>query len=253
MKLTPEEAERLTAEVQRDAAELWKKLLRLYEGSAHEVLGYQSWGAYFKARFGQSRAHGYRLLEAARVHQAVSLHVETRGMTEAQARVLCRYTRSEPDEFLFAVAEQVKAEGGWSAVSVRRIAEIRLEVAGFAATGPEDEPLWLDYRLNNVARAIREELRVLKAKRGEIADIANHVSPPKALRILRQLDEWRGELEELREFVAARAAGTHKSEVREQGVQLDPVTAGQDSGVDRDLAVRRDQATIGRAHPSQGR
>src|SRR5690348_8431263 len=65
--LTEAEARSLTDEVKTDAAKLWAKLLRLYEGGAHTALGYTSWGAYFEAEFGQSHMTGYRLLDAARV------------------------------------------------------------------------------------------------------------------------------------------------------------------------------------------
>jgi hypothetical protein len=57
----------LTEEVKADAAALWAKLLELYEGGAHKVLGYSSWGAYYEAEFGASKSDGYRLLDAARV------------------------------------------------------------------------------------------------------------------------------------------------------------------------------------------
>ena len=39
-------------------------MLELYEGQAHLVLGYSSWGEYYEAEFGQSGRTGYRLLEA---------------------------------------------------------------------------------------------------------------------------------------------------------------------------------------------
>ena len=41
--LTRGDARTLTEEVKRDAAVLRAKLLRLYEGRAHEALGYSSW------------------------------------------------------------------------------------------------------------------------------------------------------------------------------------------------------------------
>lgn len=66
-----EEARALTDEVKGDAQALWAKLLRLYEGKAHEALGYASWGTYYEAEFGGSKSAGYRLLEAARVVDAI--------------------------------------------------------------------------------------------------------------------------------------------------------------------------------------
>lgn len=44
--LSSGEARRLTDEVKADAAKLWQKLLRLYNGGAHTALGYASWETY---------------------------------------------------------------------------------------------------------------------------------------------------------------------------------------------------------------
>jgi hypothetical protein len=49
--LTRDEARAMTDEVKEDAAVLWGKLLRLYEGKAHVALGFKSWGAYYVAEF----------------------------------------------------------------------------------------------------------------------------------------------------------------------------------------------------------
>ena len=72
--LTKDEARRLTDEVKADALALWQKLLRLYEGRAHTALGYESWGAYYEAEFGQDAGRGYQLLDAARVNGALEAH-----------------------------------------------------------------------------------------------------------------------------------------------------------------------------------
>lgn len=71
LSLTEEAARALTDEVKRDAEALWAKLLDLYEGKAHEALGYTSWGDYYTAEFGGSRSAAYRLLEAGRVALAI--------------------------------------------------------------------------------------------------------------------------------------------------------------------------------------
>src|SRR5215216_2974966 len=84
-QLSREEARALTDEARERAQDLWQLLLRLYEGGAHLALGYTSWGAYFQVEFDGSRGHGYRLLRAARVRDEVSVHVDTREMTEAHA------------------------------------------------------------------------------------------------------------------------------------------------------------------------
>ena len=80
--LTREDAERLTERAREQASALWRTVLALYNGRAHEALGYTSWGAYWRAEFGQESAHAYRLLRAARVEAIVSVHVDTEGMTE---------------------------------------------------------------------------------------------------------------------------------------------------------------------------
>jgi hypothetical protein len=49
-------ARALTDEVTQDAAALWAKLLRLYEGEAHIALGYSSWGAYYEKEFQSSKS-----------------------------------------------------------------------------------------------------------------------------------------------------------------------------------------------------
>jgi hypothetical protein len=71
VQLGAAEARALTDEVKIDAAALWTKLLRLYEGGAHLALDYSSWGSYFEAEFGGSRSRAYELLNAGRVLDSV--------------------------------------------------------------------------------------------------------------------------------------------------------------------------------------
>lgn len=68
---TAAEARRLTDEVKADAAALWAKLLQLYEGGAHTALGYSSWADYCEAEFEMGKSHAYRILDAARVIDAI--------------------------------------------------------------------------------------------------------------------------------------------------------------------------------------
>src|SRR5215204_762782 len=86
--LTRDDARALTEEVKRDAAVLRAKLLRLYEGRAHEALGYSSWGDYYTAEFGQTAARGYQLLDAARVSEPIQQLLNEPPPNEAQAREL---------------------------------------------------------------------------------------------------------------------------------------------------------------------
>lgn len=87
--LTRAAARALTDEVKADAAELWIKMLRLYEGDAHKALGYSSWGAYCEAEFEMGRDYSYRLLRAARVAEALSeLTIVNSPPSEGVAREL---------------------------------------------------------------------------------------------------------------------------------------------------------------------
>jgi hypothetical protein len=70
-RLSEAEARSLTEEVKADAAALWTKLLRLYEGGAHLALGYASWGSYYATEFGESEGRGKQLLRAARVDAVI--------------------------------------------------------------------------------------------------------------------------------------------------------------------------------------
>lgn len=54
--LSIDEARRLTDDVKADAAAMWAKLLTLYEGGAHTVLGY-SWADYCATEFDVSTPH----------------------------------------------------------------------------------------------------------------------------------------------------------------------------------------------------
>jgi hypothetical protein len=125
-RLSEAEARQLTDRARDQAAALWRTLLRLYEGDAHLALGYGSWAEYFRAEFGRGKAHAYRLLRAARTEAEVSLHVDTAGMTEAQARVLAPLHPPVREE----VARRVAEDGGFGNVTAARVEQIRDEVLG---------------------------------------------------------------------------------------------------------------------------
>src|SRR3954452_357157 len=129
--LSPEEARALTDQAREQARELWRTLLRLYEGGAHAALGYASWAEYFNAEFRDAGdrldpKHPYRLLRAARVEAEISVHVDTEGMREAHARVLAPLDAAMREE----IARRVAQEGVFGVVSAGRVREIRDEVAG---------------------------------------------------------------------------------------------------------------------------
>lgn len=111
--LSEHEARELTEEVKADAIALWTKLLKLYEGQAHLALGYSSWAEYYAAEFGQTKSHGYRLLEAARVDRALSDSPNgERPVTESVARELTPVLKNEGSEKVEEVWDKVVDEHG---------------------------------------------------------------------------------------------------------------------------------------------
>jgi hypothetical protein len=108
-RLSLAEARDLTEEVKADAASLWAKLLTLYEGEAHIALGYSSWGDYYAEEFGESKRHGYRILEAARV---VAELPSDQLVTESVAREIAPVLKDEGPEAVEEVWGEVVQEHG---------------------------------------------------------------------------------------------------------------------------------------------
>lgn len=94
------EARTLTDEVKADAAALWRKLLRLYQGDAHTALGYSSWGEYCASEFDMRSSAAYRVLDAGRVVAAIEAHSPNGGTpaTERVARELVPVLRDDERE-----------------------------------------------------------------------------------------------------------------------------------------------------------
>lgn len=125
--LSRDEARSLTDEVKHDAERLWRKLVELHEGGAHEVLGYSSWGTYFKSEFGGSERHGYRLLDSGRVLDALGASDQlVTPKNEAQARELAPLL-DKPEQLREAWAE-ASANGGPTAKQVREIVRRRFPI-----------------------------------------------------------------------------------------------------------------------------
>lgn len=114
--LSRDEARSLTDEVKRDGERLWRKLVELYEGLAHEALGYRSWASYCEEEFGFKQAQAYRLLHAG---QAASIIGSGNGRLPnvEQAQEL-RPLRAEPEKLRDAWAE-ASADGAPTALKVR--------------------------------------------------------------------------------------------------------------------------------------
>jgi hypothetical protein len=97
--LSRDEARKLTDDIKCRSHELWHKLLEAYEGGAHIALGYQSWGEYFQAEFGQTGARDYQLVNARRVVRAIegySTIVERPN--EGQARELAPLVKEDSEK-----------------------------------------------------------------------------------------------------------------------------------------------------------
>jgi hypothetical protein len=122
--LTETEARRITDQVKRDAEHLWQRLVLLYEGKAHEALGYSSWGAYFEAEFGGTKRRGYQLLEAGRVLETVQNFALPSPANDAQARELAPLLGS-PEELREAWGEVVELHPGPTAADVRAVVRNR--------------------------------------------------------------------------------------------------------------------------------
>jgi hypothetical protein len=123
--LSRDEARSLTDEVKNDAERLWRKLVELYEGCAHEVLGYDDWGSYFKAEFGGSRTRGYELLAAGRVLDTVRNSGLTLPANEAQANELAPLLK-QPEQLREVWAEVVAENPDPTAADVREVVQMRL-------------------------------------------------------------------------------------------------------------------------------
>lgn len=173
--LSRDEARSLTDEVKHDAERLWAKLLELYEGGAHIVLGYSSWGGYFKAEFGQDKNQAYRVLNSARVMRELESPKDKEHrnpvqfpigdsrpskLNESQARELVPLL-DEPDQLREAWSEAVKrTDGTPTASAVREVVQeqhpksIYEAITSYVST--EDGDLSLDSRFQAIIRWARE-------------------------------------------------------------------------------------------------
>lgn len=71
VQLTRVEARALTDEIRFTTEKLYALLLRAYEGQAWVALGYDSWRDYAMSEFQMSQSQAYRLLDQARVIEAI--------------------------------------------------------------------------------------------------------------------------------------------------------------------------------------
>jgi hypothetical protein len=108
--LNHDDARILTDDVKRDALELWRRMLSLYEKGAHVALGYSSWGDYCEREFEMSKSAGYRVLDASRVTAQVESHSPMgEPLSERQARELAPLKSDPPRLVLAAETAQAAA------------------------------------------------------------------------------------------------------------------------------------------------
>jgi uncharacterized protein YukE len=122
-QVSAEEARALTEEVKQDASSLWVKVYSLYQRSVHVALGYDSWGAYWEAEFGQTRGRGEQLVRAGRVAQALMMAELPIPPNDLVARELIPVLRSEPDKLGEVWAGILKQESKPTARQVRSAVE----------------------------------------------------------------------------------------------------------------------------------
>ena len=149
------QARALTDEVKADAAALWAKLLRLYEGGAHTVLGYSSWANYCAAEFDYGRRTAYRLLDAAWAADIVSNWTLPPPTNEAQARELVPL--KEDEQAVVEVWRDLRAKHGdnVTAAKVRDAVDTRLRVDRLYEEGAIRRATTLDHNRELVRRAPR--------------------------------------------------------------------------------------------------
>ncbi|MEK6277749.1 MAG: hypothetical protein AABM29_07045 [Actinomycetota bacterium] len=201
MRLSREEAERLTAETRRDAAALWPRLLRLYEGNAHEALGYTAWDDYCAAEFGWEHAHAYRVLHAAKVQRALrDIQLDTEDLKESQARVLWSVMRRSKVAML-RVAQAALETDTWKTVTAQQLEMMVTEIAPpppgvrRRPTGEQLELLLLGERLNETASALANIWSPVSGRRDEVEEWLTKIAPRYQRKMLDALTVLRSNLD----------------------------------------------------------
>lgn len=112
VRFTEAEARRVTDEVRVEVATLWTRVYDLYRGGAHVALGYESWGAYWQAEFGQSGGRGEQLVRAGRVAAALIEAGSSAPTSDLIARELAPVLRNAPDELADVWERALASTGG---------------------------------------------------------------------------------------------------------------------------------------------
>lgn len=194
--LSEDEARRLTDEVKQDAAALWTKLLRLYEGQAHTALGYSSWAAYCADEFDIGKSQAYRLLDAGRVADtlAESPIGERPELTESVARELVPL-KDDPTamvEVLDQAGEKPTAKSVRAAVTKQSAFEQRAqELREEKQAQDERMAAWHRESQADERELIRAFKTEMKEARSSLAQVFEHVRQARAF-----ASSWSDELDE---------------------------------------------------------
>ena len=165
-QLTREQARELTDEAKEDAAMLWAKLYALYEGKAHEALGYTDWGEYAAAEFGWSASYGKYLLQAGRVRATLEREATIVALphNEAVARELTPVLRKAPEQLeeIWHEAVATSEHEAPTAEEVRAVVDRRAPQVRPRSRGPKRKPrLSRDDRRIRDVHEYRDRLRAL--------------------------------------------------------------------------------------------
>lgn len=122
--LTAQQARELTDEVRSDVANLWLKVLILYEGAAHAALDYPSWHEYWETEFGGEGSRGNQYITAGRVCRVLARAGLPLPTNDATARALSPVMRSQPEKVVEIWKVALEESGGKpTGVQVKRLAE----------------------------------------------------------------------------------------------------------------------------------
>jgi hypothetical protein len=153
---------------------LWEGLADAQDDEDHLALGYRSWDQYCREEHGYEHAHAYRLPNAGRVLRRLrSIHLDTRGLTEAHARPLWRLLRWKPVE-MDRIARTVIFLGGWRAVSAPKAEAMARQVLprsrSEARWGRQLELLLPGERLDRAGRVLRDLIDPLALHRDQVRE-----------------------------------------------------------------------------------
>jgi hypothetical protein len=119
-----------TRRVRGQLRDCWLTLLEVYEREGWRALGYASWRDYAVVEFQLSRAHAYRLLEAAEVQLDFSQGGNLEAGAPEQERHLRELARLDTAAVRHEIWEEAHADGDPTADGLRQLVDARLREEG---------------------------------------------------------------------------------------------------------------------------